>query len=248
MSEALRFINYIKQSKGQIKVLGEYSNTKISELIDSEFWNNIVEFERPDIQIKLSSKMLLLEHFEFNSSKLIRGSSLEHKKIAELDRELDKMSLSNKGEPIVISKELENEASTKSYIDNLLRNSNKHIEKYDDYIKNFNEVTNNKYVDKIEFGFVIENTSSLYDAIIRDGIKTLILPFNIKEFLEFLKNNDKIKHVFSLSRTPDSYVIYYFYNSENSINALIESIELITDKDELLFPNPQAISARAHFK
>lgn len=187
MSEALKFINYIERAKFQINVLGEYSNTMISELIDGEFWNNIKEFERPDIQIKLQKKVLLLEHFEFNSSKLITGSSLEHKKIAELDRELDKMSLSNKGEPIVISKELENEASTKSYIDNLLRNSNKHIEKYDDYIKNFNESTKNKFIDKIEFGFVIENTSSLYDAIIRDGIQTLIFPFNIKEFLKFLK-------------------------------------------------------------
>jgi hypothetical protein len=248
MSEALRFINYIERAKFQINVLGEYSNTMISELIDGEFWNNIKEFERPDIQIKLQKKVLLLEHFEFNSSKLVRGSSLEHKKIAELDRELDKMSLRYKGEPIVISKELENEASTKSYIDNLLRNSNKHIEKYDDYIKNFNESTKNKFVDKIEFGFVIENTSSLYDAVIRDGTQTLIFPFNIKEFLEFLKKNDKVKHVFSLSRTPDSYVIYYFYNNANSINALMESIDIITEKDELLYPNPQSISARAHFK
>lgn len=248
MNEAEKFLYFIKKSKFAIDTLNETSSIKFKK----HFINIIVEktdhFERPDIVIYNSNKSYLLEHYEFDSSKLKKWSSIEYEKIAELNRDLDKMMLESKESSITVSRTIENEASTESFINNLMRNTNNHIEKYNNYLMNFNENKREHYSDNIEFGFVIENTSAMTDMIYRNNKPYVISPFDVKEFVTFLKMHENVKHIFYLYRTPDAYRVLYFYNDKSCIDKLIDDAEFITKNNKLLFSNPQSISGIALLK
>lgn len=248
MNESERFLFYLEKSDYKINTVNGRSTIKFNECLIDIISDNTIQFERPDIIIKGNDRVILLEHFEFDSSKLIRGASLENKKVAELDRELDKRAKENMATVTTISKPLENKASTKSYISNLIRNSQKHIKKYDDYIANYKTKKTDSDCDVLEFGFIIENTSAIYDMILRKNIPYMFSPFEIEEFLIFLKQHKNINHIFYLCRVPNDYRILYFYNDDESIKEITDNIELVTENDELLFPNPQSISARKYFK
>ena len=244
MDEKAIFMKYFKGSKGNVTVLTNTSNSEIDKLNNVDFEEDLNQFEKPDMYIRLEKHVLLLEHFKVGSSKAINSnrSDTKFKKIAEINRELHKKVVESKDGFVSDSRNLDNKPSVKNYIENLLYQIEKHNKQYKSYIENYIKKFGN---NDFEYGVVIENSSALYDIVEIEGKMGYFTPFNIKEFRDYLRSNKNIKHIFYLYFDGLKHNIFYLFNNDKSLDELDSYLTIVTSQDKMLDSNAQVISAMA---
>jgi hypothetical protein len=248
MREAEIFINYIIDSDFKYKFLSSESSEIFTRLVNEGFYNRIKHFKNaskgPDVIIEYDNFTILLDHFEFDSSKLRKKSSSYRINAADIDRDFENLTKDKTDETITITREMKNESSTANYVENLMRNLNDHNAKTNAYIENYMNLRK-KDVDKnIELGFIIEVVSPLPDCVTVGDELYLITPFNMQDFRDFLKNNFQIKHIFFLCKHDKDAKVYYFNNSLKSLDELKSSQPIVGINNDLIFKNPHTITSR----
>lgn len=242
MDEKAIFMKYFKGSKGNVTVLTNTSNSEIDKLNNVDFEEDLKQFEKPDLYIKLEKYVLLLELFKVGSSKRIKRSDTKFKKIAEINRELHKKVVESKDGFVSDSRNLDNKPSVENYIEALLYQIEKHNKQYKSYIENYIKKFGN---NDFEYGVVIENSSALYDIVEIEGKMGYFTPFHIREFRNYLRSNKNIKHIFYLYFDGRKHNIFYLFNNDKSLDELDSYLTIVTSQDKMLDSNAQVISAMA---
>lgn len=197
MTEMSLFIHFLKNSDGT-KYYTESDRIWIEAFLQDKKLK-FYSFDSPDMVIETSSKFILLEHYQFDSSTRKKGSSLLKEEESQKDREywskIDSLRNRNNVTEVSYHTSFETDISLDSYTKNLIESFDKHISKYQEYINHFMSETV-KIVKDIEFGFVIQNTSILPDAVYKGTKLIYLTPFHIREFRNKLKQYTQVRHVF----------------------------------------------------
>ena len=248
MKEVERFtyiMNYVKE----VHCLFQKSTEVFENSFSEGMVKDLYQFERPDILIPTSSKNILLEYYQFDSSNRNKRSSTQKEEEAHFDR-LVKDKLSNPPEKgVLITKhEFQTSASLEQYEKNLNDITVSHINKYEDYIKNYisnrDKLSNvHFFTEKVEFGLIIESTSILPDIMLEEnGNQYLLTPFHFKSFREILKKHKFVEHIFYISGNGNSsYAVYYMYNDDYS-DEEYDKVFSISDRDKLIGFTPFGLS------
>jgi hypothetical protein len=226
MTETDLFIHFLNNADG-IKYYTESDRLWIQSFFHDPKLK-FHSFESPDVVIETSSKFILLEHFQFDSSARKKGSSLLKEEEALKDREYNsrinyRQTKENVTE-ISYHTSFETDLSLENYKNNLIESFEKHIKKYKDYIHHF--MSEIKNLDKdIEFGLIIQNTSILPDVVYKDSKMVPLTPYHISEFRNKLKQFPQVRHIFFLMDNVNKKTIFYFnFDSINEIESKIPKI------------------------
>lgn len=240
MKELNIFLDFFNSSS-DVMVCNK-SDPSLIQRLHSEKNCEIIGFERPDFYINFDDKVVLFEHFSFDSAKQVKkaGSLLkieEYQKQKEIKASIDKQFDEGKMQAehnTTYTTEISFEYYEANLVNGLISHSN-----VSSYIENFRSAT--KIEKKIEFAICIENTSILPDYVVKGLDRFQILPLNSKLFLETLKSYDAINHVFILHRGLRDKVVYYFQNNSLQVDALLEGV-LIDDTFKFVKWVPHSVS------
>lgn len=167
-------------------------NTAYAELVKS--LNQINEFERPDGFIILEDTLYLIEHFEFDSSKVNKKGAQDRREFGRIKRTLD-------GYPVntIYHDTVKGDRSISQYLENLLCNFRNHYKNIDLYIDNIKKhISGFSY---IKFGFFIEDTTifgNSYKLKEKDSFPnrySLHLAY-CKEFIDLFEESKKLDFCF----------------------------------------------------
>lgn len=125
-------------------------NTAYVELVKS--LKQINEFERPDGFIILEDTLYLIEHFEFDSSKVNKKGAQDRREFGRIKRTLEGCPVNT-----IYHDTVKGDRSISQYLENLLCNFHNHYKNIDLYIDNIKKYING--FSYIKFGFFIEDTT-----------------------------------------------------------------------------------------
>jgi|GEM_PF-5238541 len=241
MKEMELFIHFLKNSDG-IKYYTESDRIWIESFLQDNKLK-FYSFDRPDMVIETSSKFILLEHYQFDSSTRKKGSSLLKEEEAQKDREfrskIESMQTKDNVTEISYHTSFETDISLDNYTKNLIESFDKHISKYQEYINHFMSETI-KIAKDIEFGFVIQNTSILPDVVYKGTKLIHLTPFHIREFRNKLKQYPQVRHVFFLIDDVNGKKII-FYSNYKSIEELETKLPNLDNSYSFIQWKPQSI-------
>lgn len=197
--------------------------------------------KRPDAYAVNGKELLLLEHFQFDNSKVTSKGSKQLSLDAEMDRYLSTELQKSKNNTAFCSSYIDK--SGVFYCDNFIKQFNNHYAKINEYkIAMQNELNTN--FDRIYVGFVIEDASSLgscyYDKTIY-GPNYLNL-LNTKEFLDIFEKSTDLDFVFfAMSGNPDNSLSSFI--SRNTINIFRKNQINAMDISEFAFRHSISFTA-----
>ncbi len=152
------------------------------------FFDNLQPYERPDTYSKIDNTILILEHFEFDSTKVKKRGNKTRREFSRLDNSFN--DLSSVKEITLHHNVVHCSQSIENYIKNSLNTLNKHYKKIGEYKQHLldDHIANKK--TKFIVCFFIENSDALGTLYMKkgkdEGPKTLML-FNCKEFLDIFE-------------------------------------------------------------
>lgn len=161
-----------------------------------KFLSILQKFERPDCFAKINNNVLILEHFEFDSTETKKRGNKTRKEIDRLDKSFAKLALdfnkvTTRNDVAHCSQTIEN------YIKNSTESFIKHYKKIDEYKQNLIKENIADQNTKFLTGFFIEDKNilgSLYVTNKNDNPKRLLL-FYCKEFLDLFSKSKKLDFV-----------------------------------------------------
>lgn len=216
MSEAQWFLDLLSKNP-LINYYGETSR-KYLELFSKRIQSmSISKFESPDIVIHNNEFLYFFEHFEFDSSENTRKGTELRNENARIERDfsrqvISELSVDPNKEIILKNEKYISKRKMEYYVENYSRNFLKHYNKLELYKNNLNtEDLDCEY----EFGFVIENSSSIPDNVLLPNRQLqLLLPINIRFLCELMSKCQEIKNIFYVSSNGNfGKIVYYFRNS-----------------------------------
>lgn len=169
--------------------------------------------KRPDAYAVIEDDILLLEHFQFNNTKVTKKGSEQHKVAAKSEQEFKK-KLVKDGDFAVLDEYVERNG--KSYVENFRTQFNSHYNKIDDY-KSEMQKQLKKDFKNIYMGFLIEDASPLGSLYLNNNHKMCCLDLlQTKEFLDIFEQSSKLDFaLFSMTGNADN--LYQSYISRRSI-------------------------------
>lgn len=205
MSEVSRICEeYLNDNPTKVMCYGNQEKS-LSEL--NPFLQELVEFERPDAFSKIGEDVLIVEHFEFDSTNTNKKGSLDRIEQARIERDfekdLNKLHLQS-GETFHKHDTVNVTHSSENYIKNALNAFRNHYEKIESYKQNLSNegiITNSTNIKTM---FWIEDTTLLGNAFIPEPqnynsiVQPLIL-LHCDKFLEALKDCKKLDYIFCFS-------------------------------------------------
>lgn len=216
----------------EVGTLYEYSGDSIHYLYDRDRellvkimanMNRIEPFEQPDMILPIDDKVLAIEHFEFDASSSSKKGSLDKRKLAERNREFDKLVINTKVSkyPVVSTNSVDCTYSSENYIKNFNSVFENHLSKVAEY--KIHLVTENKAksVDDIIMCFFIVDTTPLGCYYQEDGLKTFVA----LQVAECLDQVSKAKEI-------DCFFFGYFDGVKNSMEFISncpEVVQLVKD-------------------
>lgn len=145
--------------------------------------DKIIPFERPDGYLVADDTVYIIEHFEFDSSEVLKGST-SRIELGRTEREFQKYPV---GSQTPFSDELNITQSINNYIDNATRNIRNHyknIQKYKENLSDLEEIRNKPF----KVGFFIEDKTVLGSHCKTDrGFQALSL-VDCQQFLDEFEN------------------------------------------------------------
>lgn len=214
---------------------------------DVNFFNSIVPLlkslrptnKRPDAVAEQGATLLLLEHFQFDNSKLNKKGSLQNQTVAKTDRELNNL-LTDKEFAIV------NESVEKCglyYIENFRKQFDSHVKNIDSYKLEIQEESKKKY-DKYLMGFIIEDSSPLGSVYFDGGLKFVDLVYS-KEFLDVFEQMPQLDFViFAMTGNEDNRILSSI--SQNTISLHREKQITVSSISKFLFENSICVGGKIY--
>ena len=225
--EGLEFERYLNLKSKPIMYdnVSRESYTKFMNFYSSCKKRHII-MKGPDIIIFNENKTIGLEYFEIDSSptkkqKKDKQSSETKDLINEIRDEIKKSEITIGKSSNVPKKSLYD------YVKNYNSQFKKHINKINLYEENIKDIEDIKKGNKIEYGFVINNTSLRPDFVRYNGKYNVITPLNIQSIFNSLINEERISYIFYLAKNPNNELLTYFFvlrnkNIEKNIKPIIE--------------------------
>lgn len=221
-----------------LKCLSNNSNGITCMREDEKFLKSLVSLfsaikptnKRPDAIAENGTTLLLLEHFQFDNSRLNKKGSLQNQTAAKTDRELNNL-LTDKEFAIV------NESVEKCglyYIENFQKQFDSHVKNIDSYKLEIQEESKKKY-DKYLMGFIIEDSSPLGSVYFDGGLKCVDLVYS-KEFLDVFEQTPQLDFVvFAMTGNEDNRILSFI--SKNTISLHRKRQITVSSISKFLFEN-----------
>lgn len=159
---------------------------------------------RPDAYAVINDSVLLLEHFQFDNSQVVRKGSKQNLTAAETDRKIDK--LLSKEDFAVLNEYIEKCGIY--YVGNLRKQFDAHAKKIYEYKKDIQTETNQVFSSCL-MGFIIEDASILGSVYFDNGLKYVDLVFS-KEFLDLFEQTTNLDFViFAMTGNEENKVLSF---------------------------------------
>lgn len=186
--------------------------------------------KRPDAYATSDDTILLLEHFEFDSSKPTNKGSVQHQISAQTDRTIAEI-LSKDNFAVVAEKV---DKSGKCYVDNFIKQFNNHYSRIAGYISDMQTELSTSYSNTI-VGFVIEDSTPLGGVYFDGEMKCVDLTFS-KEFLDlFQKSQDLDFVIFAMTGNDNNKLLSFI--SKSTIEEHRKNQIEVANIDKFLFEN-----------
>ena len=186
--------------------------------------------KRPDSYALTDDTLLLLEHFEFDSSKPTNKGSMQHRVAAQTDREIEEIL--KKDDFVVVA-----ETVTKAglyYVDNFTRQFNNHYLRISDYIAEM-RLELSAHHSNIIIGFIVEDSTPLGSLYFDGKTKCVDLTF-AKEFLDLFEKSPNLDFVIFAMTGNDSNKLLSFISRSTIKEHRKNQIE-VSSIEEFLFEN-----------
>ena len=156
----------------------------------SDFFNSGIKlFERPDGFCKYENKVLIIEHFEFDSSrKNSKGSTNRQELFRTSNKKLDSYK-----EFEIYHDEIKCDYTIENYVNNAINNLNNHYKNIDYYIDTLKKEKIIANTSNVEILFCIEDTTVLGNFNSENG-KPLFLLY-CAEFIQAIKPLTKLDYI-----------------------------------------------------
>jgi len=203
-------------------------------------WSRIKSFEKPDMIVQIEDKVLAIEHFEFDASSCGKKGSLDKRKLAERNRDFDKVIIESDTaeEPLIVTSSVDCLYSPDYYLDNFTSVFNNHLNKIETYNKHIINEKIVKSIDDIIMCFFIIDTTPLGCYYMDDGPKSFVA-FQVKECLDLITKAKEIDCFFFGLFDGQSNSLEFIRNSPNIVQ-LIKGIRVLDfNHDEFFTFNPQ---------
>ena len=169
--------------------------------------------KRPDAYAVIEDDILLLEHFQFNNTKVTKKGSEQHKVAAKSEQDFKK-KLVKDGDFAVLNEYVERNG--KSYIENFQTQFNSHYNKINDYKAEMQKQLKKEFKN-IYIGFLIEDASSLGSIYLNKDKMYCLDLLQTKEFLDVFEKAAKLDFaIFSMTGNANN--LYQSFISRRSID------------------------------
>ena len=186
--------------------------------------------KRPDAYATSDDTLLLLEHFEFDSSKPTSKGSVQHQISAQTDRTI--AEILSKDNYAVVAEMVTK--SGKYYVNNFIKQFNNHYSRIAGYISDMQTELSTSCSNTI-VGFVIEDSTPLGSVYFDGEMKCVDLTFS-KEFLGlFEKAQDLDFVIFAMTGDDNNKVLSFISRSTIEEHQKIQ-IE-VSNIDKFFFKN-----------
>jgi len=225
--------NYLENRN--IKYFGEQTE-QLKNLL--KFFNSgILTYDHPDGFCKYEDNVLIIEHFEFDSSCTNKKGS---KNRQEIFRTSNYEPQKDTGIEI-FRDEIKCDYTIENYVDNLIKNFNKHYDEIEKYKKDLEKkqiITKNTNVETL---FCIEDATALGNMDSATGEP--LIPLMCKEFIDIIKKCPKLDYIITGSSIGQSN--YTWFSSTLKIDYYIKN-SYSKDVKEIANLNPQTIVGFGH--
>ena len=207
-----------------------------------KYFQNLKETKkRPDAYAIEGTSILLLEHFQFDNSKISAKGSDQNRISANTQRSFEKMF--NEGCGFAVLDEYI-EKSGINYVKNFQMQFNKHAQKIEDY-KTDIEKELGKTFQEFLIGFVIEDSSPL-GTLYHDGkLRVVDLTF-CKEFLDLFEKTPSLDFViFAMTGNNENKILSFL--SHNQIKERRKNQIIVSNIDKFLFEESYCASGIIDF-
>ena len=172
--------------------------------------DRIVFFERPDGYLIDENLVYIIEHFEFDSSKITKKKgSISRRELGRVSREFKKYPADNESAYI---DELNIASSADSYINNAIQNMQNHYAKIKDYKNNLMLSNIIHPCSIVKVGFFIEDVTQLGSCYKSDnGLYPLNL-VNCKEFLDYFDSCEDLDFCLCSNLSYENNDIFSLFN------------------------------------
>lgn len=210
------------------------ADKEMVEKIVSKLYS-IEPFEKPDMILKLDDKLLAIEHFDFDASSFSRKGSLDRRKLADRNRNFDKMieEADVTLEPIYFTTSVDCSYTATNYIMNFKTVFENHLSKVEEYKSRLISENKVKNIDDIIMCFFIVDNTPLGCYYNEDGPKSFVA-VQVKECLELISLAKEINCFFFGYYEGNKYSIEFISNSPETIQ-IIKNIKVLDFKEDEFF-------------
>lgn len=241
MKDEIRTIaqKYFSGEKNTVHYYGDAQNLlRIGQMLPF-----MVQSDYPDGYAICDNDVLMLEHFEFDSSDCNKNGSQLRRAEAADDRAFEKLEVIN-GEAKYVGS-IEANLSTDNYRDNLIRAFAAHYNKIDSYKQSLVEKGVDLSGKKVTTCFFIEDTTllgSIFESKSKDySWEPLILP-RCDFFLDLFEKSPKLDCAFCGSWYPSESCLWFI---DRSMIDDYREHQLITSEIHLIRMNPWSVGYKA---
>jgi len=173
--------------------------------------------DRPDFLFDLNGKIIVFEHFQFDSSKSNNKGSTLQKEMARMDKSFDLLPMKAKEQ--IQFRNVNSKRSLKDFERNLMKSLVEHSTKVEPYLQNTKHLVGDE--KPLEMALFIQNKSLMEDVVYNGNKQELVTPFRLKTFIDFLCGHQDINHVFyGCEGNNGRKRLAYFFNSSQTISEL----------------------------
>jgi len=220
MSEAIDTLKkYFCEEMNTVHYHGD--DAFVTQMADALYRGEIIEYEAPDLYIKLENVVWVLEHFEFDCSRSNRKGSAFKKEESRVIRAEEKIKPTNQG--TLFHDKIVAESSYDDYVKNVIKNFKSHYVKIGIYKQNLikDRIADENTIFKVIF--LIDDVSILGASCIDDkGDWIPIILAHCREFLDLLEDSSMVDGVLAFSSCDDKKLIWFidrYQLKDYSLNA-----------------------------
>jgi hypothetical protein len=214
-NEAIKTLeHYFRNASNTVHYLG--SDTGVELFADFLQHGKTIACDAPDVVLVKDGNAIIVEHFEFDSSRVIKKGSTNRIEQARIEREQQKVLPTRDG--VVYHSKNKAVCSYQDYINNVIRNFLDHYQRIETYKKN---LISRKIVASdasIKTMFLIEDVSQIGNIVVNfvDGRpqKMPVILAQSPEFLDLVSQSRAVDYVLCCSYVCDSEYVWFIDQDE----------------------------------
>ena len=210
------------------------SDKGVNDFLNFYTKSEIIPYEAPDAYIMNGNDCLITEHFKFDSFKRTKKGSQYEKEISSIRDLKNKKAVTEK--IVEYSGVITSESSYSDYVSNIIREFKNHYKKIPNYIDNLkkgNIIDNNTHIKVV---FMIDDNTPGSFVVDDEGKKTPIVLSQCEEFLDVLKESQKINYILSFSSVENNCYAWFIDRDEFD-----EYYENVVDYNSFQFYHPKPL-------